>query len=92
MARKPHLVDPAVEQIVDMINAPPHYTGEIDCIEAIEAALGPRGFADFLRGQVIKYQWRLGKKGSALENAEKSQWYDKALVEHLKDNPGLYAE
>lgn len=69
-----------------MINHPPHYTqGAVECIDAIRAALGREGFIMFLRGQVIKYQWRLGAKGSAEEDAAKANWYGKKLEETLKE-------
>ena len=68
----------------DMVHNPPHYTqGGVECIDAIEAALGREGFIAFLRGQVIKYQWRLGHKGPALEDAEKSNWYGTRLAATL---------
>jgi hypothetical protein len=60
----------------DMINHPPHYTqGGVECIDAIEAALGIDGFRAFLRGQVIKYLWRAGLKGGAAEDLAKAAWY-----------------
>lgn len=92
MARKP-LVQPAhvPTPVVDLINQPPHYTaGTIECLDAIEAALGARGFADFLRGQIIKYQWRLGLKGHPVVDAAKAEFYAKRLSEHLGANPELY--
>ena len=49
----------------DMVNHPPHYAetdNGVECIDAIRAALGREQFIGFLRGQVIRYQWRLGKK------------------------------
>lgn len=68
----------------DVINRPSHYTqGGVECIDAIEAALGPVGFVAFLRGQVIKYQWRLGLKDSALQDAGKAHWYSDRLQKTL---------
>lgn len=68
----------------DLVNNPPHYTGgEIECIDAIKAALGPEGFIAFLRGQVIKYSWRMNLKGSPKVDAEKCQWYQNRLVDEL---------
>jgi hypothetical protein len=65
----------------DMVNHPPHYTaGHIECIDAIEAALGEAGFVAFLRGQVIKCSWRLGMKGPAAEDAAKARWYADRLA------------
>jgi len=66
----------------DPVNSPSHYNqGEIECVDAVEAALGPEQFIGWLRGNVIKYQWRLGHKGSAAEDAAKARWYSDRLVE-----------
>jgi hypothetical protein len=67
---------PAVNECltVDNVNHPPHYNqGGIECIEAIKAALGD-GFADYLRGNVMKYLWRYKQKGG-VEDLRKSAWY-----------------
>ena len=59
----------------DPIN-PNHYkAGEVECIDAIASALSPAEFRGYLRGQIIKYTWRLGLKGSAEVDAEKALWY-----------------
>lgn len=76
----------------DMVDHPPHYTqGSIECIDAIESALGREGFIAFLRGQVIKYQWRMmGKSNPAIDNA-KSIWYAnklKAILSTDDKTPG----
>jgi hypothetical protein len=74
------------EALPDMVNHPPHYTqGGVECIDAIRAALGREGFIMFLRGQVLKYQWRLGLKGDAAEDAAKANWYGRKLEEVLKE-------
>lgn len=68
----------------DAVDHPEHYTqGTIECIDAIEAALGRAGFVAFLRGQVIKYQWRLLHKNNHLQDAQKSAWYNQKLIEVL---------
>ena len=60
----------------DMVNNPPHYTeGEIECIDAIRAALGPDGFRDFCRGNALKYVWRCELKGNAEQDLRKARWY-----------------
>ena len=65
----------------DMVNNPPHYTqGSIECIDAIEAALGPEGFKAFLRGNIIKYNWRCDQKGG-VEDMKKARWYLEKLIE-----------
>lgn len=65
---------------VDMVNLPPHYTdGDVECIDAIRSALGEAGFVAYCRGQIIKYTWRMGKKGAPAEDAAKAEWYAKVL-------------
>lgn len=59
----------------DMVNHPPHYQGKVECIDAIEAALGPDGFAAYCRGNAIKYSFRAGRKGPAGEDLAKARWY-----------------
>lgn len=59
--------------------------GSIECIDAIKAALGQDGFIAFLRGQVIKYNWRLRSKGQAKEDSIKATWYQCRLTKELQD-------
>ena len=69
----------------DPVNHPLHYTqGTVECIDAIAAALGREGLIAFLRGQVLKYTWRLGAKGPALEDAQKAAWYQARLIATLE--------
>ena len=64
----------------DPIN-PNHYrAGEIECIDAIEAQLSPTEFRGYLRGQVAKYNWRLGLKDSVEQDAQKMLWYASMLA------------
>lgn len=73
---------------VDMVNNPPHYADTdngIECIDAIRAALGREKFIGFLQGQVIKYQWRLGKKSDETEDNQKAIWYANKLDEVLQE-------
>ena len=77
---------PKVIPRVDPVNHPPHYADSengIECIDAIEAALGHEQFIGFLRGQVIKYTWRLGKKDDPVQDASKAQWYQNKLIDVL---------
>jgi hypothetical protein len=66
----------------DPVNHPPHYTaGEIECIDAIRAALGREGFIAYCRGNAIKYLWRCVHKGGT-EDLRKAAWYqEKAIKE-----------
>ena len=60
------------------IEHPSHYTSSpakcvecgagIECIQITETM-------GFLLGNVVKYVWRAGLKGSAVEDLEKAKWY-----------------
>ena len=68
----------------DPVNHPAHYTqGDIECIDAIKASMSREEFIAFLKGQVIKYNWRLGRKGDPLEDAQKAAWYQNRMIEEL---------
>ena len=59
----------------DLIN-PSHYKGgAVECIEALQSCLSPQEYQGFLRGNVIKYLWRLGNKDESLQELKKAQWY-----------------
>lgn len=74
------------EKTVDLVNHPPHYNqGSVECIDAIQSALSKEGFIGFLRGQIIKYTWRMGLKNASLQEAEKVEWYNNRLIKELKD-------
>ena len=63
----------------DPVNRPKHYVnGKVECIDAIEAALGPAEFIGYLRGNVFKYLWRYKLK-NGLEDLNKANWYLKKL-------------
>lgn len=55
----------------DPVNNPKHYNSHPAGIECIEIA---RWFA-FSRGNAIKYLWRAGLKGAAVEDLKKARWY-----------------
>jgi hypothetical protein len=60
----------------DMVNNPPHYTsGGIETIDYIKAKLTPEEFMGYLKGNVIKYTSRAGKKDDVIQDLEKAQWY-----------------
>lgn len=63
----------------DMVNSPSHYNqGEIECIDAIEAALG-ENFEYYLQGNALKYLWRFQYKGG-IEDLKKCEWYLQKLM------------
>ena len=59
----------------DNINHPEHYTGTIECIDAMIAAYGKEQVAIFCKICAFKYLWRLEKKGDSSVDAGKAQWY-----------------
>ena len=70
-----------MELINNAVDHPAHYNaGEIECIDAIEAALTPEEFRGFLKGNALKYIWRAGKKGDAIQDFKKSSWYIEKLI------------
>lgn len=70
--------------MTDNVNHPPHYTKtEIECIDAIKAALGADGFHAYCKGQVIKYLWRAEHKNNRIEDLRKAQWYMDRIVMEL---------
>ena len=83
-ARKCTLANYAGGPMHDPVNRPSHYTsGGIECIDAIEAALGTRGALDYCRGCAIKYHWRMLDKGGA-EDAGKAAWYSGKAAELME--------
>lgn len=70
----------------DPVNSPSHYNqGDIECIEAIKAALTPEEFRGWLRGNIIKYNWRCNDKGSFLQDLGKAEYYLKRLIKEASD-------
>ena len=66
---------------MDNVNQPPHYnTGDIECIQAIQASMTTRQFQGYLKGNVIKYMWRYEYKNQQ-EDLAKAQWYLRRLME-----------
>lgn len=64
----------------DTVQHPAHYTQSgVECIEAIEAALGEEQFKGYLRGNIMKYLWRYPCKNGS-EDLEKAHWYLHNLI------------
>lgn len=69
-------IAPAAPTPPDMVNRPPHYTtGEIECIDALRAALTAEEFSGFCKGNAIKYLWRSKLKGATMQDLQKAVWY-----------------
>ena len=69
--------------MVDSVNNPSHYAGEIECIECIKAQMSHEEFKGYLRGNSVKYMWRYNRK-NGLEDLQKAQWYNNRLQEEIK--------
>jgi hypothetical protein len=71
----------ADEMFSDNVNHPMHYTqGAIECIDALEAALGREGLRSYCRGACMKYLWRTEFK-NGVEDLRKCAWYLQKLIE-----------
>mgnify|MGYP003125740736 FL=1 len=71
------------DNVVDMVNNPPHYNqAGIECIQAISAATD-KGFKYYLQGNVMKYLWRFDYKDKPLEDLQKAKWYLDRLIEEV---------
>lgn len=70
----------------DMVNEPPHYRqGDIECIDAIKAALTDEEFRGYCKGNAIKYVWRERYKGGN-ESLDKAMWYLDRVDHDNEDN------
>lgn len=76
----------------DAVERPAHYRTDdgIECIDAIQAALGLEGFVALCRGVAIKYAWRAGKKDPAkyAEDLKKGAWYLTRAARALEESNG----
>jgi hypothetical protein len=79
----PHNYEHIDESRADPVNHPPHYNqGEIECIDAIRAALGRDGFIAYCQGNALKYLWRHEHKGG-VEDWRKADWYINRAIKEL---------
>ena len=64
----------------DNINHPDHYTGHpsgVECIAITE-------HMSFCVGNAMKYLWRAGMKGDAIEDLRKAIWYIEREINRLE--------
>lgn len=61
-----------------------HYQGDVEPIELMQAQMTPEAFMGFLRGNIIKYASRCGKKDDAIKETYKiakyAEWLHKASL------------
>lgn len=68
----------------DAISHPEHYTKHpsgVECIQITE-------HMNFNLGNAIKYVWRAGSKGDAIEDLRKAAWYLNREIERLTKTEG----
>lgn len=70
---------------IDMVNHPPHYEGNIECIDAMQEVIGHNGVINFCIGNAFKYIWRCTKKhDTPAEDLKKAEWYIKKALSLLE--------
>ena len=77
-----------MEYQTEQVNHPSHYKsldGQIECIDAMEAAFGKTEVASFCKLNAFKYVWRSLNKGKCIEDIEKAIWYLNKYKEILKN-------
>ena len=70
----------------DVVNKPKHYnTGNIECIEAIKESMSSEAFKGYLKGNCLKYLWRMDykNKDKPVQDIEKAKWYLNKLIEEV---------
>lgn len=64
---------------------PEYYaSGNLECIDWIEAELTPEEFRGYLKGTVMKYLWRHENKENPVMDLGKAGWYINKLKEHFE--------
>ena len=62
-----------------------HYQGGVQPIELMQSVMSTEAFMGFLRGNIIKYTCRLGKKDEVTMDTAKilryAEWLDKVAIE-----------
>ena len=70
------------------VNHPDRYGGDTvyECIKVLEAWLPIEQYKGFLRGNVLKYLCRAGKKDNVVQELKKAEWYMNKLIEKEEQN------
>lgn len=65
------------------VNHPERYGGDVtyECIKVLEAWLTEEQYKGFLRGNVLKYLCRVGKKDSEIQELKKARFYLDKYIE-----------
>ena len=68
----------------DMVDHPPHYQAEIECIDAIKAACGEH-FVYHCTSTAMKYLWRWDSKAAPEQDLKKARWYINKAIKEVED-------
>lgn len=60
---------------MDEVNSPPHYKGEIECIDAMVQVFGEEAVKSYCIINHFKYLWRHRYKGHDEQDMAKADWY-----------------
>ena len=66
--------------VYDLVKHPAHYTTHPSGVECIQIA----EYMNFCLGNAMKYIWRAGLKGDAIQDLEKAKWYLEREIARLK--------
>lgn len=71
----------------DPVKHPAHYTqGDIECKDAIRAALTPEEYRGWVKGSALKYIWRERLKGGDQDLGKASEYLE--WLQNEKDSGG----
>lgn len=75
------------KDVFDYVNNPKHYDLFADgtkSFDVISKTLTPEEYKGFLKGNILKYRLRAGKKGDASICIDKANWYANKLAEFVE--------
>lgn len=74
-----------LETTNDKVNHPSHYTGDIECIDAMLQQFGEEQVKSFCLLNAFKYLWRCDKKHETpKEDISKAVWYLSKYLEYVR--------
>lgn len=70
-------------ETVETVNHPSHYSGDIECIDAMLQQFGVEKVKSFCLLNAFKYLWRCDKKhDNNIEDIKKAMWYLNKYLEY----------
>jgi hypothetical protein len=91
-ARKQIEEEPVYEVDIkdEEVNHPKHYNkGKFETYDVIVDTLGKYEAISYCQGNILKYIMRMWNKDKPLQDAEKAEWYLKAMIKLLKETKGV---